>query len=320
MSDLIEARGQIIRVASSNLGYILLDGSNEVVSFNAAALSSGASTVNIAILHRRVFVQMRNATAEVLGVQVDDATVETVRAVKLADILRPLPVAVDAKHYDLHPDRDAVRYQKMERALPHGTRSFGKIIDTANLRPGDLLLSRSINPDSFSELVTQVQEQGGYDATHARWTHAAMYVGDDFHVVEATFERITSGGNVRLTSLDSYCTGSHAIRFRRPINVGTDQARWRLCVRALSRLTDKYDFLDAALMWFQVMIRKQGFWDELHRRSAVSAAVICSTLYADSFNEATRRSLGEIGGVCVPAWLSGSSEFEDLDVGWLAIR
>jgi len=161
-----------------------------------------------------------------------------------------------------------------------------------------------------------VQQKGGYHPDDAMWTHAAMYVGDGASIVEATFDNLREGGDVRLTNLDDYCTGKHVLKFRRSRYVTDTQLGWKVCVRAFSRLKKPYSFAAAARMWFDVAIRGNGFYDQ---ERPVSKAVICSTLYADSYNEATRRLLGEVSGVCVPAWLSGSDEFEDVQPEWLSI-
>lgn len=204
----------------------------------------------------------------------------------------------------------------VSRALPPATRSFGKLIDTSALKPGDLMLSRDLNPEWTGRAIVSVQVKGGYAEPDARWTHAAMYVGDGAHVVEATFDSPMSGGSVRLTGLDDYCKGEAAVRFRRSSFLETDEDRWRLCVRALKRLHRPYSFGKAIEMWFRVAIGGSGFFDE-DQKYSVSDAVICSTLYADAYNETTRRSLGEIGGACVPAWLSVSDEFTDVQTRWL---
>jgi hypothetical protein len=190
-------------------------------------------------------------------------------------------------------------------------------VDTSALAPGDLVLTSELEPDKISSLIVGVQKQGGYHHDDARWTHAAMYVGDGTSVVEATFDSVREGGDVRLTNLDEYCKGQHMLRFRRSRYIHDTQLGWKVCVRAFSRLKRPYSFAAAARLWFDVVIRGGGFFDDKER--PVSKAVICSTLYADSYNEATRRLLGEVSGVCVPAWLSCSDEFEDVQPEWLSI-
>lgn len=212
-------------------------------------------------------------------------------------------------------DRTVVR-----RAISPEVRAFGKIVDTSQLRPGDLMLSQDLESDAISTLIRTVQTEGGYAAADARWTHAAMYLGDGENVVEATFESLTPGfsGSVQMTSLDDYCKGNYVLQFRRSKHIDSPESGWRLCIRALSRMRQKYDFMQAAKLWWHVRIRNNTFNVGSNPRTATQA-VICSTLYAEAYDEALRRRLGEIGGVCVPAWLSLSDEFDDLDVGWLRL-
>jgi hypothetical protein len=221
--------------------------------------------------------------------------------------------------YELLPEAHAKGTTIARRALPKATQSFGKLLDTEILWPGDLLLTRDIKPGRISGAITQVQANGGYELTDSRWTHAAMYLGDGESVVEATFENPVFGGSVRITKLDDYCQGSDILRFRRSNFIVDEKQGWRVCVRALSRLNTNYNLLDAATMWFNVVIMGRGFYGEKMHRS-IFPAVVCSTLYADAYNEATRRSLGEVNGTCVPAWLSCSDEFTDLKVVWRAIQ
>jgi hypothetical protein len=145
-----------------------------------------------------------------------------------------------------------------------------------------------------------------------------VYLGDGENIVEATFEDFNWGfhGSVRMTSLDDYCHGNYALRFRRSKYVESAENGWRLCIRALSRLRQKYDFIHAAQLWWRVRI-KQDTFNVGNNRQTAGEAVICSTLYAEAHNEALRRSLGEVGGACVPAYLSVSGDLDDIDVGWL---
>lgn len=86
----------------------------------------------------------------------------------------------------------------------------------------------------------------------------------------------------------------------------------------MSRLTKPYSFTMIAKTWFDVVIREQGFWTK-EKQPSITHAVVCSTLCADSYNEALRRSLGEVNGTCVPAWLSASDEFDDVQCEWVSI-
>ena len=88
-----------------------------------------------------------------------------------------------------------------------------------------------------------------------------MYLGDGENVVEATFEDLAWGlnGSVRMTSLDDYCRGNYALRFRRSKYIEKTDDAWRLCIRALSRIRQKYDFMQAARLWWDVRIKKKTF-------------------------------------------------------------
>jgi hypothetical protein len=181
------------------------------------------------------------------------------------------------------------------------------------------MLTRDISSDFISKAIVSTQTEGGYAKIDARWTHAAMYLGDGANVVEATVDGLLAGGNVRITSLDEYCTGRQVLRFRRSRSVSSERTGWILCVRALSRLKNEYNLTEAVKIWFKVHIGGRLLSSKELWNNPAATAVVCSTLYADSHNEGTGRSLGEQNGVCVPAWLSGSDSFVDIESRWLAL-
>jgi hypothetical protein len=218
---------------------------------------------------------------------------------------------------ELDPAQESGGKTVILNALPLKTRQFGKIVDTAPLLPGDLMLAREKEPDRISREIVGTQKKGGYHDDDARWTHAAMYLGDGASILEATFDSIAQGGSVRVTNLFEYSQGAHVLRFRRSRFISDDRQRWQLCIRAMTRLGKPYSFAEAAGIWFNVL-RGRGFFSDDMRRS-VDDAVICSLLYSDAYGEAVRRTLGERVGVCVPAWLSGSEEFVDAGTRWLKI-
>jgi hypothetical protein len=236
----------------------------------------------------------------------------------LASIASPIPAFENASiQARLLPNSSSSTSRRIFRGIAPETRAFGKLVDTEPLRAGDLMLSCPIAPDKVSRMISAVQTAGGYSNDDARWTHAAMYVGDGASVIEATFDTILDG-SVRLTSLDDYSQGFHIIRFRRPKYVLDERHGWRVCVRALARLGASYDFLDALRMWYQVRIRRKTLAATMRLQDCPTATV-CSTLYADAYNEATGRRLGEIYGSCVPAWLSLSDQFEDVQTSWIKL-
>lgn len=230
--------------------------------------------------------------------------------------------ASEGTQVELHPDASPKGVIRCYRALPKSTRNFGKLLNTSALRAGDLLLSRDREQEEgkknwTSNEIVRVQDAGGYSIADARWTHAALYLGDGAHVAEATVD--STSRNVRMTSLDDYCKGADVLRFRRPrILMNDQQTAWVFCIRALSRLRESYDFSEAARIWFKVILGKEGFWNHAFR-PGTTKAVMCSTFYSDAFNEATGRRLSEMNGICVPALLSLSNEFDDVETHWLKI-
>lgn len=322
-----ETTGTVIRTVDSDLVYAVTDGADgRTLAFGPTSVA-GFSGQSLAELGFHEGSAVTLAFDPQTGI-VDRATsrpAPTDRRRSAGTSQQPstsLPspsIRASTEQNELLPDLDASGSISVSRALPPETRAFGKLLDTSKLKPGDLMLTRDLKPEWTGRAIISVQEKGGYAQLDSRWTHAAMYIGDGAHVVEATFESPLKGGSVKLTALDDYCKGEAAIRFRRPLALESDEDRWKLCIRALKRLHRPYGFAKAIELWFRVNISGSGFYDE-DQTSLISNAVICSTLYADAYNEATRRSLGEIGGACVPAWLSGANEFEELNPRWLAFR
>jgi hypothetical protein len=205
------------------------------------------------------------------------------------------------------------------RALPKKTRDFGKLIDTTHLLAGDLLLTRDASGSSWiTDGIADVQNRIGYGRSDAQWVHAAMYLGDGANVVEATIDGLFAGGNVRITHLDDYCDGSNILRFRRSGFLTQERQGWLVCIRALSRLGKPYSIGRALKAWWDVRVGGAVAYGP-EQKNILSDGVVCSTLYADSFNQALRLSLGEDNGICVPAWFSATNDFVDVDVRWLQI-
>jgi hypothetical protein len=339
--------GEVVRVVGDSLAYALVKG-GRTFSFTPSLVENyrGRSFTELQINEgTRVNVDWHSSSGIVEGVSTlpessasrppvnaDDMIrgATKIGSTVLDDLVRGAETslrghrtdhAARGKQFELLPESIARRPATVLRALPPATRRFGRLVDTANLEPADVLLSREVTEDRISALIAGVQRDGGYHTDDARWTHAAMYLGDGANVVEADFDSVLGGGSVRLTSLDEYCQGKHSLRFRRSkYLLGNEHTRerWLICIRAMSRLGKPYDFYEAALMWFSVVLGRGFFRSE--KRRPTSAAVVCSTLIADAFNEATRRCLGEVSGVCVPAWLSVSDEFNDIAVEWVTIQ
>ena len=234
--NIVASDGVIVRVVSDALGYVTAPDEQRTLAFVPEAIAgyAGEPLHELGITEgREVKVWWQPESGTVTRVEIVSlkhvrpehksagaGQHDQIEAQESVTASEPLPVvrqqpSPSTSQFELHPDRKAASSGAARRALPRGTRTFGKLVDTSNLRPGDLLLSREQEPDRISQLIAEVQAEGGYATQDGRWTHAAMYVGDDQSVIEATFDGLASGGDVRLTSLDEYCDGKNILRFRR---------------------------------------------------------------------------------------------------------
>lgn len=203
-------------------------------------------------------------------------------------------------------------------AIPPRLRAFGKFFDTSQWRAGDLLLFRDKKPDLVGRAIARAQKAGGYADIDAMWTHVALYLGDAFSLCEATFSTSPFSQGVTDTPLWDYC-GDYVVRLRRPNAITTDADGWLLAIKALTQLRKDYNFLLIASLGLRAL-RGDGFWQPGSRTWIRPSALVCSTLYADAYARQTRRSLGEqSNGYCTPAYLSQSSEFRDIPIGWSAL-
>jgi hypothetical protein len=125
-------------------------------------------------------------------------------------------------------------------------------------------------------------------------------------------------GEVRIAGIEEYCDGKSILRFRRSKKVRRERDGWKLCICAMARLKEPYGLITVAKEWVKVYLLGMGFYNR-RREESTSDAAVCSTLYADAHNEALGTNLGQRSGICVPATLSGSEEFEDIEVSWLKI-
>lgn len=198
-------------------------------------------------------------------------------------------------------------------------REFGRYPHTVDWRPGDLLLTRDHNPDFFSRKIVKYQIDGGYHKADAEWTHAAVYVGDNHNVCEATVPdwRLWKG-RVILTHLFSYC-GGYDLRLRRSKHIDTPDKGWRMVVEAMTQLGKPYD-VERIIEIAMKVNKETGFWTRDLFVGGARRALICSTLYADSHNKVAAKDIGEkSSGVSLPAYLSQCGDFDDIPLKWAQI-
>lgn len=195
--------------------------------------------------------------------------------------------------------------------LPTKIRSFGQIFDFDQLMVGDLILFDPIKPSLFERAIRRAQKQGGFEDSHARWTHAAVYTTNRF-VVEAN----VSG--VAYTDLCSY-SQDYNLCVRRDPNLSINH-RYELALQAATRIGQRYS-KTAALSAGMGAIR--GYWNPkglLDGRFGATA-IICSKLVSDCYITITHNSItpGELPVVVTPAHLSKTTRLQDVSVDWLRL-
>ena len=223
----------------------------------------------------------------------------------------------------LHPESDPVGSVRVDRELPFQARRWGRILDVGALQAGDLLLFRSAarDLDRISRSIVKAQNQGGFPERHARWTHAAVYLGDDEHICEANFGVRGYPSGVIMRSIHGYCDGAHVIRARRPRDM-TEKQRLRIAIGALQNLRRAYSFRQI-FQFYRAAVTGRGFWAGVPRGPRISVrALVCSTLYQDAFNFAHHGNRVLLGSLCTPAHLSASTDFEPNEpaLNWLRIE
>ncbi len=322
--------GIVKRIDDDSLGYVNLEGrslsfrAEEIEDYHGQPFAQLGITEGATIEFIRdaagriaqVFPVPEESAAEGPGGVVSRGLFTTPQAQDVASIFEaPRP---NESQGELRPDAAPLGRRRPGGALPPHAWEFGKLIDTSLLQPGDLLLTRDVSNENWiSRSIANVQKRLGYGPSDAKWVHVAMYMGDGANVVEATVDSLTEGGNVRITPLVNYCDGTNILRFRRSTLIQEERHAWLVCISALSRLGKRYSVGHALKAWLDVRLGAAAYNPE--EENILSGGTLCSTLYADSFNRALRLSLGEINGICVPAWFSATDDFVDLDVGWLAI-
>lgn len=202
-------------------------------------------------------------------------------------------------------------------SLPLAVRQFGRFPDVNALLPGDLILTRSLKCDCISGRIHAAQVKGGQHWRDARWTHAAIYVGDRIRVIEANFDWVQRDQNgVKMAPLSDY-VGGYRLRFRRLDGLTADQ-RWLIVIAAMSQLNTPYKF---RYLISSLAASARGFWrdGDLENPSVARSGYVCSTLYQDSIAKVTGRLIEETARICTPGTLSSTRTLTDVNVGWLKI-
>lgn len=209
--------------------------------------------------------------------------------------------------------------QAYGKYIPNGPLSpteveMGKVIDLHGLLPGDLILVSAIEQQFVGHMIRQVQEKGGFLPEHARWEHAAMYIGQGV-IIEATRK------GVKRAMLSKFAK-DHRIRVRRDGTLSIEE-RYQLVVHALTLSDTPYNFIDIVKLWRK---SRFGFGNVAEKQSSrlgpqyPKSATICSQLYADCYVNVTSKVLGKLrDGISTPAALSATDTLADVKLQWLSI-
>ena len=193
--------------------------------------------------------------------------------------------------------------------LPLSAITLGRVPDVTRCLPGDLILSQHTRPSRTSRIVSRMQSHVGFQEDHRQWTHAAIFLYDDF-IVEAV---PTSGVRTR-TIYENISTTKLLVR-RAPQLSDTD--RYKIALRALRMIGSQYS-LFSIIGWG--LAKVTGIISD-ERLPRVRSTIICSNVFFYAYAEITRNFLAgcPIDNRVLPAHLSATPDLEDVEVGWLTL-
>jgi len=193
--------------------------------------------------------------------------------------------------------------------VPGKTRKYGFVPDFGLCKPGDLILSHSLSSSFLDRQIVKTQSRAGFDAEHARWTHAAVFLYEDF-VVEAV-----PGDGVITRTLYSDIPNS-VLRVRRRPDL-RDEERYKIALCAQRMLGSRYNIRAAFSMGWRA---RSGLWDRAWFPS-IGPVMICSKVFYDAHVEITRSLLKDcpMTDLVMPAHLSATTDLDDINVPWLKL-
>jgi hypothetical protein len=193
--------------------------------------------------------------------------------------------------------------------LPPSARNFGYVPDFSFCKPGDLILFCSTNPGFIDRQIARTQSLIGLADEHARWTHAAVFLYEDF-IVEAV---PNDGVVTRSLYLD---VPQSILRVRRCPDLQNED-RYKIALCAQRMLGSRYN---AGVAISAGLRARFGVWDRFWFRVA-RPTIVCSKVFYDAHVEITRTLLADcpLDDLVTPAHLSATSGLEDVHVTWLKV-
>jgi hypothetical protein len=199
--------------------------------------------------------------------------------------------------------------------IPPKARSFGFVPDLRRCEAGDLILSHSISPGFAERQIVRAQTQAGLSADDSRWTHAAVFLYQDF-----VLEAVPCKG-VITRSLYSDIP-DNVLRVRRRPNLDDEEEEYRikgykiaLCAQRM--LGTRYDISAALSLGWRSTFKRM--WNRDWRPS-FKAAVICSQVVYDAHAEITRHFLNNcpMRDDVMPAHLSATGDL-GISIPWVRL-
>jgi hypothetical protein len=194
---------------------------------------------------------------------------------------------------------------------------FGYVPDSRLLRPGDLLFTEPLKPDSASQAIQSYQSK--VYSRGANWTHVAIYIADWQIIHCSPWKAVHSDTLLRFTL-------SHRIKARRlqiislaePLKA--ENMGLLVCLQAALRIKNsKYDYMSAARTRLEILKTKANF----RPGSSLNTPYLymCSTLYAKSVLDALgidlhSKHLSEMNFTVTPQMLNNSNLMEDIPLNW----